>query len=38
MDQTRSLLSKPSKDVEFQDVFYTVEQRSNFCEYDIQVF
>ncbi|EDV97080.1 ATP-binding cassette sub-family G member 1 [Drosophila grimshawi] len=30
MDQTRSLLSKQSKDVEFQDVFYTVDQRANF--------
>lgn len=34
MDSTRSLLSKPSKDVEFQDVFYTVDQRANFCEYE----
>lgn len=30
MDTTRSLLSKQSKDVEFQDVFYTVDQRTSF--------
>ncbi|EDW70940.1 ATP-binding cassette subfamily G member 4 [Drosophila virilis] len=30
MEQTRSMLSKQSKDVEFQDVFYTVDQRTNF--------
>ncbi|KAH8369772.1 hypothetical protein KR093_000968 [Drosophila rubida] len=30
MDSTRNLLSKQSKDVEFQDVFYTVDQRASF--------
>ncbi|KAL7734879.1 hypothetical protein ACLKA6_011156 [Drosophila palustris] len=30
MDTTRSLLTKQSNDVEFQDVFYTVDQRTNF--------
>ncbi|KAH8378636.1 hypothetical protein KR009_000418 [Drosophila setifemur] len=30
MEQSRSLLAKQSKDVEFQDVFYTVKERKNF--------
>ncbi|EDV39371.1 uncharacterized protein Dana_GF25279, isoform B [Drosophila ananassae] len=30
MEQSRNLLSKQSKDVEFQDVFYTVKERKNF--------
>ncbi|XP_034480654.1 ATP-binding cassette sub-family G member 1 [Drosophila innubila] len=30
MDTTRGLLTKQSKDVEFQDVFYSVDQRTNF--------
>ncbi|ALC45046.1 CG32091 [Drosophila busckii] len=30
MEQTKSLLSKHSKDVEFQDVFYTVQQRTSY--------
>ncbi|XP_016959124.2 ATP-binding cassette subfamily G member 4 isoform X1 [Drosophila biarmipes] len=30
MEQSRNLLAKQSKDVEFQDVFYTVKERKNF--------
>ncbi|KAH8239834.1 hypothetical protein KR032_008368 [Drosophila birchii] len=30
MEQSRNLLTKQSKDVEFQDVFYTVKERKNF--------
>ncbi|XP_044314170.1 ATP-binding cassette sub-family G member 1 [Drosophila rhopaloa] len=30
MEQSQNLLAKQSKDVEFQDVFYTVKQRQNF--------
>ncbi|SPP76781.1 ATP-binding cassette sub-family G member 1 isoform X1 [Drosophila guanche] len=30
MDQSRTLLARQSKDVEFQDVFYTVKERTNF--------
>ncbi|XP_001353904.1 ATP-binding cassette sub-family G member 1 isoform X1 [Drosophila miranda] len=30
MDQARTLLARQSKDVEFQDVFYTVKERTNF--------
>ncbi|EDW19319.1 ATP-binding cassette sub-family G member 1 [Drosophila mojavensis] len=33
MDQTRSIYSKQSKDVEFQDVFYTVDRRTSFFRF-----
>lgn len=33
MEQSRKLLNNQSKDVEFQDVFYRVKERKNFCKY-----
>ncbi|EDX10107.1 GD14318 [Drosophila simulans] len=30
MEQSQNLLAKQSKDVEFQDVYYTVKERKNF--------
>lgn len=32
MEQSQNLLAKQSKNVEFQDVYYTVKERKNFCE------